>query len=179
MRREDTNGDDRWVAAALAMSVAPLSPDATCAHVHEMMVGNEALFALAVVAVDTPLGLVDRVSLMTSFSRQYWRELFAHRPITKLMDADPLTVDAELPIEAISLQIAKFKRSAINSGFIVMRNGRYFGVANSADLLKLVADRAHERARALEDAHQEIRAFNEELETARRAADGGIARRAA
>lgn len=164
MRREDATGDGRWHAAALAKPIAPVSPDVTCSDVYGMMTADEALFAMAVVADDTPLGLVDRVSLMTNFARQYWRELFAHRPITKFMDADPLAVDAELPIEAISLRIATIKRSALNSGFIVLRNSRYLGVGNSIDLLKLVADRAQERAQALADAHREIRAFNEELE---------------
>lgn len=164
MRNEDRTGDGRWLAAALAMPVAPVSPDATCAEVYEMMAANEGLFAVAVIIDETPLGLVDRVSLMTNFARQYWRELFAHRPITKFMDADPLIVDSGLPIEAIVLQIATAKQSALNSGFIVLRNGRYFGVANAIDLLKLVADRAHERAQALQDADQEIRALNEDFE---------------
>ena len=75
MRREDPNGDGRWLAGALAMPVAPVSPDVTCADVFETMVASEDLFALAVIAGDRPLGLVDGVSLMTNFARQYWREL--------------------------------------------------------------------------------------------------------
>jgi signal transduction histidine kinase len=164
MPRERENAEARWLAAALAKPVAPLAATATCGEVYEMMARDANIVALAVVADNYPLGLVDRVSLMSNFARQFWRDLFGRRPITRLMDADPVIVDAGAPIEVVGLEMVAREGSALNSGFIVVRDGRYAGVGNSVDLLKRVADRAREHASELESAHAKIRGFTEELE---------------
>ena len=164
MESDGAEADAGWRAAALTRSVAPLSPDLTCGEVYEMMAGDESNVARAVVIDDRPIGLVDRVSMLSSFSRQYYRELFTHRPVTRLMDANPLIVEAGQPIEAIGLQLVANNQATLNAGFIVVQDRRYLGIGCSVDLLKLVARRASERAHQLEDAHRRIRAFNEELE---------------
>ena len=101
---------------------------------------------------------------MSQLAPPYWWELFGRHPITKLMDPAPLMVDAGLPIETVCLLIAKEKRSAINAGFMVLRENRYFGVGTSVHLLNLVADRARMRAQELGVAHRDIRALNDDLE---------------
>jgi signal transduction histidine kinase len=164
MSQSDGDREDRWLTASLARPLAPLSPDTPCGRVYEMMAQDESLFALAVVVDGAPIGLVDHLSMMSDFARQYWREIYARRPITHLMDGAPLTLEAAFPIEVISLQITLFKRRTLNSGFVVVREGRYVGVGSSLDLLKLVAERACDRAQSLEMAQQEIRALNEGLE---------------
>lgn len=164
MPSESETVEARWHAAALARPVAPLAASATCGEVYEMMAHDATIVALAVVTHDYPQGLVDRVSLMSNFARQFWRDLYGRRPITRLMDADPVIVDAAVPIEAVGLQMVAREGSALNSGFIVVRDGRYAGVGNSVDLLKRVADRAREHASELESAHAKIRGFTEELE---------------
>ncbi len=154
----------RWVAMELAVPIAPLSPDISCAKVYELMEQDESLFAIPIAVDSRPLGLVGRISLLRQFARPYYREVFAQRPITKLMDAEPLIVDASLPIDSISLLIATEKRAALSAGFIVTRHGLYLGTANTIDLLRLSADHARQRARELGVAHQEIRSLNEDLE---------------
>lgn len=159
-----TKPSNRWVAMELAAPIVPLPPDISCAKVYELMEREETLFAVPIVAASKPLGLVGRTALMSQFARPYYRELFAQRPITKLMDSAPLIVDASVPIETVSLRIATEKKAALNAGFIVTRDGYYFGTANTIDLLRLSADHAHQRAQELEGAHQEIRSLNEDLE---------------
>jgi len=177
MRSDIAESDTTWLAGALAKPVATLSPDLTCGEVYEMMAGDDSNVARAIVVADRPLGIVDRVSMLSSFSRQYYRELFTHRPVTRLMDPRPVIVEADQPIEAIGLQLVANKPAALNAGFIVVREGRYLGIGCSVELLQLVARRARERAHQLEDAHRRIRAFNEELE--RRVEERKIALRAA
>lgn len=154
----------RWLAASLAKPVAPISPELTSAGVYQMMAEDETIFALPITVDGTPLGLIDRASMMSYFARQYWRELFARRPITVLMDRTPLTLEAELPIEAVAQQAESMTGPALDAAFIVVRDGRYVGIGSSVDLLKRIAERAQERALALQAAHVEIRAFNETLE---------------
>lgn len=149
---------------ALAVPTQTLPTDISCAEAYERMERDPALFAAPIVTGDRPIGLVDRVSLMSQFARPYWREVFARRPITRLMDPAPIVVDAFLPIEAISRRIANDKPATLNAGFIVTRDGRYFGVASMIDLLRVSADRAHSHAHELEQAHAEIRGLNRDLE---------------
>jgi signal transduction histidine kinase len=159
-----TDTADRWLAAALAVPLEPLPPDISCARVYEIMDADEALFALPIIADGIPCGIIGRISLLRQFARPYWREVYAQRPITKLMDPAPLLVDVAVPIDLISMRIATEKKAALSAGFIVTRDDRYVGVANTIDLLKLSADHAHHRAQELSVAHRAIRQLNEELE---------------
>jgi signal transduction histidine kinase len=161
---DTTDTPSRWVAMELALPITPLSPDSSCAKVYELMEQDETLFAVPIAADGKPLGLVGRISLMRQFARPYYREVFAQRPITKLMDSAPLIVDESLPIEAVSLLIATEKKTALNAGFIVTRNGLYVGTANTIDLLRLSVEHASQRAQELGIAHQEIRTLNQDLE---------------
>lgn len=147
-----------------AAPAVPLSVSMTCAEVYERMAQDKSMVALAVMEGDRPVGLADRISLISNFARQYWREIYAQRPITKLMDDDPLVVDAALPVEAVGTLIATKKRHAFNSGFIVMHEGRYWGIGNSVELLRRVADHALARARLLEAAQESISLLNRHLE---------------
>ncbi len=162
--KEPSDRETRWLALALAVPTPSLPPEISCAEVYERMEHDSALFAAPVVADDRPLGLVDRITLMSQFARPYWREVFARHPITKLMDSAPVIVDVALPIEAISRQIASDKRSALHAGFIVTSQNRYFGIASTVDLLRLSADHAHLHAQELGRADAEIRSLNRDLE---------------
>src|SRR5579862_3055683 len=164
MKNDATDMPNRWLAAALAVPLEPLPPDISCARVYEMMEADEAMFALPIVADGVPLGITGRISLLRQFARPYWREVYAQRPITRLMDAAPLIVDTGVPIDLVAMRIATEKKAALSAGFIVTRENRYFGVASTIDLLRLSADHAHHRAQELGVAHREIRKLNEDLE---------------
>jgi signal transduction histidine kinase len=162
--REPSDPESRWLAMALAVSTPTLPPHISCAEAYERMERDAALFAAPIVADEQPIGLVDRVTLMSQFARPYWREVYARRPIAKLMDPEPVIVDALVPIETISRRIASEKAGTLNAGFIVTLEGRYFGLASTLDLLRLSADRAHAHASELEHAHAEIHSLNHDLE---------------
>lgn len=151
-------------AMNLARMIAAVPPETTCGEVYARMMRHEDLFALAVVDGDMPIGLVGRVALTAQFARPYWREIYAHRPITKLMDSVPVMVDAATPVEAIGSRFASVKRATVNAGFIVLQDGKYYGVGSTMDLLQHTADSARQRALELSQAHDEIRSFNETLE---------------
>lgn len=151
-------------ALSFARTVAPIPPEVTCGEVYARMTQDDELFALAVVEGCVPVGLVGRVALMAQFARPYWREIYARRSITKLMDPAPVIVDVATPVEAIGLRFAAEKRTTVNAGFILVRDGKYYGVGSAMDLLQHTADRALQRALELSQAHDEIKSFNETLE---------------
>ena len=148
---------------ALARPFMRVAPNQTCAEVYSLMARDETLFALPIVEGDTPIGLIDRVALMSQFARPYWREIYSPRPITKLMDPAPVIVDMADPAGAICRMLAE-KGTALNAGFIVVRERGYHGVGSTVELLQLIADDAQQRAQELSFAHAEIRALNETLE---------------
>ena len=76
----------QFTAAVLAKSVNPVPPEMLSGDVYLRMAADESLFSLPVVADGQVFGLVDRIALMSQFARPYWRELYAKRAITKLMD---------------------------------------------------------------------------------------------
>jgi len=153
-----------WRAAALAVPIPPLPPDVNCATVYEMMEGDETIFALPIVHDDQPIGITGRISLLRQFARPYWREVYAQKPIARLMDAAPLIVDAGVSLDVISRKIATENKAALSAGFIVTRENVYAGVASTIDLLRLSADQARLRAQELGVAHRAIRELNEDLE---------------
>ncbi|HEY1506945.1 MAG TPA: ATP-binding protein [Stellaceae bacterium] len=149
--------------STLARPIAPVAPNQNCAQVYSLMASDETLFALPIVEGETPVGLIDRVTLMSQFARPYWREIYSPRPITKLMDAAPVIVDVAATANVICRNLAG-KRAALNTAFILVRDGRYHGVGSTIDLLQLIADAAQQHAHELSFAQAEIRAFNETLE---------------
>ena len=83
-----------------------------------------------------PRGLINRHELTIRFSDQCGWALFERKPITELMDPDPLVVDAETTIDGLGQVIVDDRPSALISGFIVARDGKYFGVGMALAVLK-------------------------------------------
>src|ERR1700761_6997583 len=148
---------------ALAQPIQPVPPHKTCAEVYALMAQDETLFAVPIVEAGVPLGLIDRIAMMSQFARPYWREVYSRRPITNLMDTAPVIADAASSGEEIGLRLAA-KRTALNAGFILVRDGVYQGIGSTVDLLRFIADNAGQRALELRAAHDEITAFNTTLE---------------
>jgi signal transduction histidine kinase len=149
--------------ATLAVPVAPIAPDLPSSAVYEIFAADDAIFAVPIVASGRVVGLTDRVTLLSQFARPFWREIYAQRPIAKLMDPAPIIGDAAESLEAIAQRIATTKPTALR-GFVITRAGAYLGVASGIDLLHKIADHAQRRALALSRADAEIRVLNVDLE---------------
>jgi signal transduction histidine kinase len=151
-------------ALSLAKRVTTVLPSTICGEVYELMARDETIFALPVIEKGIPCGLADRVVLMSQFARPYWREIYSKQPITKLMDPMPVVVDVTSTVEAIGAQIAARRQGALDAAFILSRDGAYFGIGSTVDLLQLMADRALQRQQELAFAQAEIQALNQSLE---------------
>ena len=131
----------------------PLRGQITCGAVYELFASTPDYFALAVVDHDdAPIGLINRVDMLTQFSRRYWREIYERRSIAQLMDRQPLIVPEEADVEAVTRLIAERKTCALHSGWILTRDGRYAGIGSSHRLLYMWIERMERRNRELEAA---------------------------
>lgn len=146
--------------ADLLLDIAPATPETTNRAVYERFRAEAELISIPVVADGDPVGLVYRTTLMMNLAHRYGNALFADKPVTHLMDAQPLIVDHSTSVDELEATIANEKPSALLRGFIVTRGGRYVGVASALSLLRLSMARTQRRNRELEEARHRAEAAN-------------------
>ncbi len=139
----------------VAVALLPVHTTMRCEEVDLRFQADPDLAALAVVQDARPVGLINRYDLITHLSRDYGRALYAKKPVSALMDAAPLIVDASISVDRLESLIADEHQSALLRGFIVTRNGRYYGVGTALSLLQLGMARSERRNRALDRARQQ------------------------
>ena len=87
-------------AELLASPIPPLAPETICEQVRDAFVADPGLFALPVVTEDhTPVGLVNRFKFLERLASPFGRELVIKKPVSTIMDVEPLTVDASTGLD--------------------------------------------------------------------------------
>jgi two-component system cell cycle sensor histidine kinase PleC len=136
----------------VAVPLPPVAASMRCEDVDRRFQSDPDLAALAVVDGTRPVGLINRYDLITQLSRDYGRALWARKPVSALMDQNPLIVDASISVDKLESLIADEHQSALLRGFIVTRADRYYGVGTALSLLQLGMARSERRNRALDRA---------------------------
>lgn len=85
---------------------------------------------------DRPIGLVERNAFFLRMAAEYGRALYANRPISTLMDREPLVVDANTELAEFTSDSLSYRASDLLRGFIVTDNERYLGVGTVLALLQ-------------------------------------------
>lgn len=118
-------------------SVAPLSP----VHwVSQLLHKNNQIDFIPVVENNTVLGMVWRRELMDLLAQRFGHDLHQRKPISKLMDRQPIVVDIHTPVETLSRLITNHKNSHRGDAFIITKNNQYAGCGRFLDLLRLITD---------------------------------------
>lgn len=137
---------------ALATRVPTVTPEITCGEVYELFSSDENLLAIAVVAQDRPIGLVNRNDLTLKLADRFGRPLFEGKAITRLMDPSPLIIEASHSIDFLSRFILDERPAALMQGFIITEDGRYLGIGTAMSLLQANMVRLKARSDELERA---------------------------
>jgi diguanylate cyclase (GGDEF)-like protein len=87
-------------------------------------------------ADDRPIGIVERNAFFLRMAAEYGRALYANRPISSLMDREPLVVDADTELAEFTTDSLSYRASDLLRGFIVTENERYLGVGTVLGLLQ-------------------------------------------
>jgi diguanylate cyclase (GGDEF)-like protein len=123
-------------AGELAVEVEPVHP---AMHVSAFVrLVQERSHCAAFPVVDdagVPLGIIWRDRFLVRYSRPLHPEVLARKPVTAIMDATPLIVDARLRLEQTSRLVTRKSRMQGTDQFIIVRDGRYAGVGHTVDLL--------------------------------------------
>ena len=132
--------------ASLAIPTPPIPAGTSGAEVYNRFQREPDLIAIAVVDGEgRPVGIIDRNSFTLCMAAEYGRALYAHRPISLLMNATPLIAEGATPAADFSSEALADRPSELLQGFIVVQDGLYFGVGSLLSLLQATsaANRAH------------------------------------
>ncbi len=124
----------------LLVPVPPVGPEAPCEEVYRLFAEDKALQSIAVVEDEKPVGLVNRYALVDRFSRRYFRDLYALKPIHLIMEKNPLIVDRTVSLDNLSAIVADEEERYLYEGFIITEEGKYRGIGTGQRLIKEIME---------------------------------------
>lgn len=94
-----------------------------------------------------PCGIVHRHALSDALLKPFATDLFARKPISRLMNDDFLAVEMSQSLQQVSRLITSRARQRIEEDFIITLNGGYLGLGRVIDVLKLITELKIQQAR--------------------------------
>lgn len=126
---------------SLLRQAPTVSPATQVAEVVELFSATSVLSSVAVLDdAGTPIGLVRRHRLMDVYASPYGHSLHDRKPISKLMDAEPVLVEQDMLVEEVSQVLTEDMRTRVEDNFIITAKGAYLGIGRVVDLLKKITD---------------------------------------
>ncbi|MDI4634168.1 EAL and GGDEF domain-containing protein [Pelomonas sp. V22] len=128
-------------AAQLSQRGHTVSARIDCQSVVEMFTSDEQLYALPVLDADNrPIGILRSLQVLKRSAERFFMDIHRKHSCSVLMDPQPLLFDVSTSLRAMSETIANLDDRLMVDGFIVTKNGQYFGSGRTSDLLKAVSD---------------------------------------
>ncbi|MDC7675685.1 putative bifunctional diguanylate cyclase/phosphodiesterase [Asticcacaulis machinosus] len=120
--------------------IAPIAPDCPNAVIYDLFRDTPDLMVVAVADTDgTVLGLIERHTFNLRMAAEFGRALFSRKPVTAMMDADPLRVDIGTPLRDFTRATLAERPSELMRGFIATHEGKYVGVGTGLSVLKAIS----------------------------------------
>ena len=151
--------------ASLLTRVAPLNPGTSINEVGEIFLqpDHARLLSLPVVQNGLVVGSISRYQMTDIFMSRFGRELYGNRPVSTVMNAEPLQVDIYQALEAAALNVAANIRTPISEDFIITDQGRYLGLGIVLDLLRAMEQRVAASNASLAEAYGQLKASQAQL----------------
>ncbi|WP_422416266.1 bifunctional diguanylate cyclase/phosphodiesterase [Pseudomonas sp. GZD-222] len=148
VREVQTLIEDSGNLAALLNEQPAVPQDTPTAQVLELFRRQANLNSLAVLNERRqPCGIVHRHSLSDALLKPFATDLFARKPISRLMSDDFLAVELTQSLQQVSRLLTSRARQRIEEDFIIIHNGRYLGLGRVIDVLKLITEQKIQQAR--------------------------------
>ena len=119
--------------------VPTVHPETTAEQV-EAKFAASSVRGVVVVQSNKPVGLVMKNRLYFHLGSYYGVSLYHKRQVELVMDAAPLIVSADLPLEAVSKIAMSREEPNLYDLIIVVRDGVYAGVVSIMNLLKNITE---------------------------------------
>ncbi len=123
----------------LLTRIEPVHPDTVNQAILARFLSEPTLHLLPVVKNGVPLGIIHRNRFLGCFEHHHERARLEETPCREWMQAEPLLVEKNLPIEELSQFLAATDSRHVTDGFIITAQGRYIGMASGQDLLRELA----------------------------------------
>ncbi len=131
----------------LVVPMRTFEPQAVISDVANFLNNEERSLGVVIVEQDKPIGLLMREKLYRLLAEQYGIALNWNRPVQKIMDQQPLIVEADMPIEQVS-QIAMTREvNKLYDIVLVTKLGEFIGVASIRSILECITNVKMENAR--------------------------------
>ncbi|MCG8296401.1 bifunctional diguanylate cyclase/phosphodiesterase [Pseudomonas entomophila] len=141
-------GEDSRDLSALLIEQPAVTLDTATQHVLEAFRRQANLNSLAVLDErGKPCGIVHRHSLADALLKPFGTDLFARKPISRLMSQDYLAVERGQSLQQVSRLLTSRARQRIEEDFIITQSGRYLGLGRVIDVLKLITEQKLQQAR--------------------------------
>ncbi|MEM5285065.1 SpoIIE family protein phosphatase [Paraburkholderia sabiae] len=115
----------------------------------EIFSSRSDMKSLAVLESGRPIGLINRDIFLSQMSKPFHRELYDKKSCIAFMDKEPLVVDADMSIEALTFKTVEVGEKALVDGFVVTRDGHFAGLGSGLQLLGAVAEMQAEKNRQI------------------------------
>jgi len=141
-------GEDGSDLSALLIEQVAVRHDLATAAVLEAFRSQANLNSLAVLdEQQQPCGIVHRHSLSEALLKPFATDLFARKPISRLMSDDFLAVEMSQSLQQVSRLLTSRARQRMEEDFIITLEGRYLGLGRVIDVLKLITEMKIQQAR--------------------------------
>lgn len=131
----------------IAVYVPPVSPEMRVTEVADLFHAAPEQQALAVVRDGRPLGIVRRSALFALLAKPLHPEIYNKKPVATVMESPTLLIDGQLRLEQVSRLVTQKGRMRLTEEFIVTRDGRYHGLGQTIDLLRLLTEQQLQAAK--------------------------------
>jgi len=131
----------------LSKWVEPQPSSLTVEALAKLFAADDLLKAVALVDSGRPVGLVNRQTFMDRYTKPYFKELYGRQSCRPFANEEPLILDKHASIDAMTEVLTSPDQRYFSDGFIVTENGRYAGLGNGQQLVRLVTEVRIEAAR--------------------------------
>lgn len=125
----------------IVCNVKCIDPDTAVADAIALLNSNEYARALVVSRHDQPLGLIMRDKLFNKIAHPYGPALYWNKTVTAIMDANPLVVESNIPINIVANLSMNRPSTKLYDYVIVTEAKRFLGVVSVQSLINTVSEK--------------------------------------
>ncbi len=151
---------------ALVEPALCIAPETPIREAKEMLGVDEPINALVVALADRPIGLVSSLHLDSILSKPFGVALFYPKPVSRIMDTNPLNIEAGTPIEVAASLAMQREKAKVFDHIIVTRNDSLIGIVPVPKMLETLAALEHGRRKQLTQLTERLREEIVDRETA-------------
>lgn len=146
--RDEALDEHRPDLSPLVLKQAAVTGSCPIGDVLELFRLQADLNTVAVLdATNAPVGVVHRSILAGALFKPFATDLPAHKPISRLMSDDLLSVELGHSLHHVSQLLTCRARQRIDEDFVITLNGRYHGLGRVIDVLRLITEMKAQQTR--------------------------------